>query len=108
MTPEINLKPLADLIDAGLKAAVPIINDELQTLKIQIPTNLFDIFTLSDLSVSYHDGYIEAGLTPTFIPTKGYSLIAPPDVSKDEAGNVYKYTQTSDEDGTFSSNFVKN
>jgi hypothetical protein len=63
------LKPLADLIDMGLRAAVPYINDELSTLKIQIPTDLFGIFTLSDLSVSYHDDYIEAGLTPTFVPT---------------------------------------
>lgn len=53
----------------GLRAAVPYINDELSTLKIQIPTDLFGIFTLSDLSVSYHDDYIEAGLTPTFVPT---------------------------------------
>ena len=70
----------------GLKAAVPYINNELSTLKIQIPTNLFDIFTLSDLSLSYHDGYIEAGLTPSFIPTQGYSLMSPPDISKDETG----------------------
>jgi len=70
----------------GLKAAVPYINDELSTLKIQIPTDLFGIFTLSDLSVSYHDNYIEAGLTPTFIPTKGYTLVAPLDISKDETG----------------------
>ena len=70
----------------GLKAAVPYINDELSTLKIQIPTDLFGIFTLSDLSVSYHDNYIEAGLTPTFIPTQGYTLVAPLDISKDETG----------------------
>jgi len=70
----------------GLKAAVPYINNELKTLKIQIPTNLFGIFALSDLSLSYHDDYIEAGLTPTFIPTQGYSLMTPPDISKDETG----------------------
>jgi hypothetical protein len=80
------LKPLAYLIDICLKAAMPYINEKLTTLKIQIPTNLFGIFTLSDLSLSYHDGFIEGGLTPTFIPTQGYSLMSPPDISKDETG----------------------
>lgn len=93
------------MISAGLQAAIPFVNDELATLKITIPTNLFNIFTLSDMSVSYHDGYIEAGLTPTFIPQQGLSLTAPPDVSKDENGFAYKYRQTVYEDGWFSSNF---
>ena len=77
-------------------------------MKIKIPTNLFDIFTLSDLSVSYHDGYIEAGLTPTFMATESQDyLIQSPDVSKDDQGIPYLYFQTIDEQGVFTSNLKK-
>lgn len=34
VTPEIDLEPLAELINMGLKAAVPYINDDLSTLNI--------------------------------------------------------------------------
>jgi len=33
-----------------------------------IPEELFGIFKLSDLSLVYKDNFIEAGLTPTFLP----------------------------------------
>jgi len=39
---------------------------------IEIPTNLFDTFTLSDLTLKFHDNYVEAGLTPTFLPLPGF------------------------------------
>ena len=29
---------------------------------------LFGLFHLSDLTIKYHNGYLEGGLTPTFIP----------------------------------------
>ena len=44
---------------------------------------LFGIFALSDLTLKYHDDYLEAGLTPTFLPPKGdvegyYEQFVPP------------------------------
>ena len=32
-----------------------------------IPDKLFNVFELTDLQVKFHDGFIEAGLTPHFI-----------------------------------------
>lgn len=39
-------------------------------MTVQIPTDLFGLFKLSDLVLKYHDDYLEAGLTPTFVPIK--------------------------------------
>lgn len=35
-----------------------------------IPQKLFGLFVLSNLTLKYHDSYMEAGLTPTFLPPK--------------------------------------
>ena len=42
-------------------------NIYLETLKVTVPSELFGMFKLSDLNVKYHNNYIEAGLTPTFV-----------------------------------------
>lgn len=50
-------------------------NDFISEYTLDIPNTLFDLFSLSDLSLSYFDHYIQLGLTPTFIPLsqrKGY------------------------------------
>lgn len=39
-------------------------------MKILIPQKLFGLFVLSNLTLKYHESYIEAGLTPTFLPPK--------------------------------------
>lgn len=41
------------------------VNTVVEQRKIDIPTS-FSVFTLSDLELTYHEGYIEAGLTPKF------------------------------------------
>ena len=46
---------------------VPVLNEWLQKYEIPIPSNILGIFTLSDLVLTYMDGYLAAGATPTFI-----------------------------------------
>ena len=37
-------------------------------IHVDLPDNLFNIFSLKDLNVNYFDGYVQFGLTPVFIP----------------------------------------
>ena len=54
-------------INNGFRIALPIINRFLANHLIPFPSN-FGLFVLSDLTLGYHDGYIYAGATPTFVP----------------------------------------
>ena len=65
---QVDLKVMANLINEGLSIGLPALNIYLQTLKIRIPTKLFGLFELSNLTLKYHDSYLEAGLTPKFLP----------------------------------------
>ena len=47
---------------------LPFVNIYLSTLKMSIPKNIADIFELSDLTLKYHDDFLEIGLTPEFLP----------------------------------------
>lgn len=48
-------------------AAVPILNFKLRKYEIPLPQDIFGIFLLSDIFLSYADGYLYAGATPTFV-----------------------------------------
>lgn len=50
-----------------INKALPALNAELQKVVITFPSN-FIIFELSDLNLSYFDGYVFLGATPTFNP----------------------------------------
>jgi hypothetical protein len=64
-------KKVAQLLNEGLKFGLPFFNVYLESLKLVIPSSLFNnLFKLSDLTLKYHGNYIEAGLTPTFNPPK--------------------------------------
>jgi hypothetical protein len=65
---QVDLKELASLLNEGIDIGLPFLNTYLETLKIKIPQKLFGLFVLSNLTLKYHDSYIEAGLTPTFLP----------------------------------------
>lgn len=65
-----------------------------------IPTNILGLFELSDLTVKYHDGFIEAGLTPTFIPQPKMLMALPAPVLNRPAWATS--IQTLDEDGQYS------
>ena len=59
---------LTPLLTRGLSDGLPLLNTWIQAQPIAIPTKLFGLFSLSDLTLSYHDNYLEAGLTPVFSP----------------------------------------
>ena len=54
-------------INNGFRVAQPIINHKLSNHVIHFPTNIFGIFELSRLTISYYNNYIYAGITPIFI-----------------------------------------
>jgi len=66
----INCTTLAKNINTALGGGITVFNAWFATKadSLVIPTNIMGLFDLSDLTIKYHDGYIEAGLTPTFIP----------------------------------------
>jgi hypothetical protein len=45
----------------------PIINKDLQLHTFTVPSNIFGIFILSNLTIGYYNNYIYLGMTPTFI-----------------------------------------
>lgn len=47
---------------------LPSINEFLNSKRLILPTELFGIFTLTDLVIKYYDYYVMIGATPTFIP----------------------------------------
>ena len=64
----LNMTLLTKLLNDGIILGLDFFNIWIQTQTVQIPSELFGLFTLSDLVVKYHDGFLEAGLTPTFLP----------------------------------------
>lgn len=53
------------------------VNTVAEQRKVEIPTT-FGVFTLSDLELIYHEGYIEAGLTPKFTQPATVFVPSPP------------------------------
>jgi len=75
----INCTTLANNINTALGGGITVFNAWFLTKadSLVIPTNIMGLFDLSDLTIKYHDGYIEAGLTPTFIPQLKMLMAAP-------------------------------
>lgn len=67
---DLNLSLLTKLFNLTFKELIIAFNIWAKQQSITIPSQLFGIFTLSDLTLNYHDDYLEAGLTPTFLPPK--------------------------------------
>ena len=62
---------IEQMLNTGFAEGMPVINKVLSKYPVPIPSNIFGIFILSDLTIGYHDDYIYAGTTPTFIgPTR--------------------------------------
>lgn len=60
------------------------LNTYLYNKTITIPLNLFWMFTLANPELTYHDGYIEAGLSATFHPLANFKAYEPspiPDIT---------------------------
>jgi len=73
---KLDLQTISTFFNYGIKIGIPFLNKFLDVAIIPIPTDLFGLFKLSDLELRYHDGYLEAGLTPTFKPV-GYKAFVP-------------------------------
>ena len=54
-------------LNNAFRIGIPLINAVLTHYQIKFPSNIFGIFELSDLVLGYHDNFIYAGATPTFI-----------------------------------------
>jgi hypothetical protein len=58
-------------LNNGFRIGLPFFNRILAKHQISIPSNILGLFELSDLTLGYHNDYIYAGATPTFIgPSK--------------------------------------
>lgn len=58
-------------LNNAFRIGLPVFNKVLAKHQIKIPSNIAGLFELSDLTLGYHDDYIYAGATPTFIgPSK--------------------------------------
>jgi len=64
-------------LNNGLRIGIPIINRKLAAHQLTFPSNIFGIFLLSDLTLGYHDNYIYAGATPTFVGPSRIDKTAP-------------------------------
>ena len=59
---------LEGLLKQGLDEGRIPFNNFISNQSLVIPHKIFGLFELEDLTLKYHDGYIEAGLTPHFLP----------------------------------------
>ena len=63
----LNMHDLQSLLDQIFSEGRNSLNDILAKKTFMIPSKLFNLFELTDLQVKFHDGFVEAGLTPHFI-----------------------------------------
>lgn len=54
-------------INNGFKVAKPFLNKLLASKPLNFPKNVFGLFELTAMTLSYYDDYIYAGITPIFI-----------------------------------------
>jgi hypothetical protein len=102
---DLDLKKVTQLLNQGISLGIPFLNIYLKTLKVTVPSELFNLFKLSDLKVMYHNNYIEAGLTPTFTPPS-LNFIPSPKWNPDVWGPNDIYEEIIDENNNISSRFI--
>ena len=59
---------LTGLLKQGLDQGRVPFNTFISSKSIVVPDTLFNLFKLTDLNLKYHNGYLEAALTPHFLP----------------------------------------
>jgi len=91
----LNMTDLQALLDQVLDEGRPSFNDFIQKQSIIIPNKIFGLFELSDLTLKYHNGYLEAGLTPHFYPPTTPVFKSVKDLTTPEG--QYRYCTTIDE-----------
>ena len=87
------------LLDQVLDEGRPEFNKWIQTQSIIVPNKIFGLFGLSDLTLKYHNGYVEAGLTPTFLPLST-PVFKPVEDFTDK--KKYRFVETIDENDNVS------
>jgi len=92
----LNMTDLTALLDQILDEGRPSFNTFIQKQSIIIPSKIFGLFELTDLTLKYHNGYMEAGLTPHFYaPT---TPVFKPVEDLTTPKGLYKYCTHIDED----------
>lgn len=59
---------LEGLLKQGLDEGREPFNQFIAKQSLIIPSKIFGLFELTDLTLKYHNSYLEAGLTPHFLP----------------------------------------
>lgn len=59
---------LESLLKQGLEEGRAPFNAFIQNKSLVIPNKIFNLFELTDLTLKYHNGYLEGALTPHFLP----------------------------------------
>jgi hypothetical protein len=105
----VDMTLLEGLLKQGLDEGRVPFNTFIQKQSIVVPNKIFNLFELTDLHLIYHNGYLEASLTPHFLPlpSLGYTSQYLPsynyneysqEIIIDEEGRV---TIAKDENATF-------
>jgi hypothetical protein len=68
--PAFEVKEIAKFMDVVFSAGLPYLNIFLKTLHLDIPSTLLGMFKLSDVALTYENGYLVGGATPTFLAPK--------------------------------------
>jgi len=55
-------------LNRGFKHFLPEINANIQKHPLTVPSEIFGIFTLSNLEIGFFNNYVYLGATPTFLP----------------------------------------
>ena len=86
------------LLDQVLLEGRPEFNKFLHTLPLQVPDTIFHLFKLSNLTLKFHNNFIEAGLTPTFLPLETPMFKQVENIETDPVdSNQFRYITTIDE-----------
>ena len=64
---DVNLGLLAMLCNAAIKYGLSYFNAYIGQFKVDIPDTLMGLFKLTELEISYHDGYLYGGMVPVFL-----------------------------------------
>ena len=104
----INCTLLANNINTAMAYGVQVFTAWFATKadSLVITTNIMGLFDLSDLTIKYHNGFIEAGLTPTFIPQQKMLMAVPTPVLNKPVWATS--IQTLDESGNYSVEKITN
>jgi hypothetical protein len=63
-------------INNGFRIFQPELNHLLAQRVVQFPTNVFGLFELKQLTLSFYDNYIYAGITPIFIAPTAFKAVS--------------------------------